>query len=498
MNERWSLARWWWLGPAVILLGGIWLAPIAGKVTISSESQGERTLWPQITLSPAQPGDDGVTTITVTDSRSWAHVRLTVDGQIATFVEAQQQLLLAAWRWVFTLPMAGPSGEQEVIFYSDCHTGCQERGRARVGQTSPPPESAVVPASLLPTKLCTAFPDPQRDWHGRRGWVVDLTYARLADDEEDPYWSVDALAGRVALAQRKGLRVLVRVEYDREQSLPPAGDHLALADYLAFARRLARDARLASVYGYIIGSGPNALDANAAAPEQPVSAEWYARLFNGYGEPVAHVDNVVQTIRQENQTVRILVGPVRPWVTDQGGTQRYAIDTPWLNYFYTLVSALDESTRAKAAAGIAQAGPDGFALNAPGRPHAAELGDICAAREPQTDLLRADWNNAQAGFRIYRNWLDIINAYPTTRGLPAYLSATNTFTADEGLPPAQNYPEGWLTTALAEVNAEPQIHALCWFLDLVPGDDRWDAFSLSRQQGRMIFAAEEFDRLLGE
>jgi hypothetical protein len=496
MSERWSLVRWWWLGLAVILLGGIWLAPISGQVMITPRAEGRRMLWPQITLNPASLGD--VATITVADHHSWAHVRLTVNGQSASFVEAQQQPLFDTWRWTFTVPMPDQALEQQVIFYSDCHTGCQERGRTRFGQSSSTPEDNADPVTQLPTKLCTAFPDPMRNWHGRRGWTVDLTYARLADDQEDPYWSVDALAGRVALAQAKGLGILVRIEYDREQTLPPTGDHLALADYLAFTRRLARDARLIGVYGYIVGSGPNAVDANAASPDHPISAEWYARIFNGYGEPVAHVDNVIQTIRQENPTVRVLVGPVRPWVTDQGGRQMYAIDAPWLNYFYTLVSALDESARAKAAAGIAQAGPDGFALNAPGRPYAAELGDTPAALEPQTDLLRVDWNHAQAGFRIYRNWLEIINAYPTTRGLPAYLSATNTFTADEGLPPAQNYPEGWLTTALAEINAEPQIHALCWFLDLVPGDDRWDAFSLSRQQGRMLFAAEEFDRLLRE
>ncbi len=65
------------------------------------------------------------------------------------------------------------------------------------------------------------------------------------------------------------------------------------------------------------------------------------------------------------------------------------------------------------------------------------------------------------------------------------------------MPPAQNYPRGWLTAALAEINAEPQVRALCWFLDEDrSGDDRWDYFSLTRQPGRLLDAAEELDALL--
>ncbi len=62
--------------------------------------------------------------------------------------------------------------------------------------------------------------------------------------------------------------------------------------------------------------------------------------------------------------------------------------------------------------------------------------------------------------------------------------------------PAQNYPSGWLTSALEVVNGEPQIQTLCWFLDLIPGDTRWDDFSLARERGRMVEAAAEFDALL--
>jgi hypothetical protein len=98
---------------------------------------------------------------------------------------------------------------------------------------------------------------------------------------------------------------------------------------------------------------------------------------------------------------------------------------------------------------------------------------------------------------VYRDWLDVVNAHPTTRDLPVYITSTNTYVAAEGVPPAGNYPAGWLTAAFDEISKEPQVQALCWFLDEDrSGDDRWDQFSLSKQPGRLVDAANEFDALL--
>jgi hypothetical protein len=347
---------------------------------------------------------------------------------------------------------------------------------------------------LRPTKLGAVFADPQRDWHGRSAWDVELTYADLADRA---FWGIDDLATRVHRATASGLRVLVRVDYAQGQSLPPADDQLALAEYLFYLQRLARDERLQDVYGYLLGSGFNEAGSNSLAPGRPVTPEWYARTFNGYGEPVAHGDNAVQVIRAANPHVRVLVGPVRPWNDDQDGARRHTIDAPWLNYMNALVYALDSSARLKSEAGIPMAAPDGFALHAPGRPSAPELGDASPAQEPRLDLRREAWNGAQAGFRVYRDMLAAINAHPSTRGLPVYITATNTYVAGEDIPPAQNYPQGWLTAALQEVNGEPQVHALCWFLDDDrSGDTRWNYFSLAERPGRLVYAAEEFDALL--
>ncbi len=482
-----SRSSWvrWTLAAALLaaLLGGYWLLPISGQVLIVP---GRGSLsWPQMRLAQTA----GRTTLWVTDSVPWAYVLATIDGQ-AAYPSRWWQNSGGTWTWEWTLTAAEAAAAEAgatVVFYHDCHTGCSERGRL-----APESLDAATP-ERAPTKLGVVFADPARDWHGRSGWDVELTYARLPEEE---HWGIDDLAARVCRAASQGLRVLVRVDYDRDRSLPPAGDYEALAAYLAYLRRLATDARLQGVYGYIIGSGYNALDANGGSPEGAVTPAWYARLFNGYGESAGRMDNAVQVVRAANPRTRVLVGPVQPFCRDQAGEGGYAINAPWLSYMDDLVAYLDEGARSKAAVGIALAAPDGFALQAPGRPEAAERAGQRGADEPRIDLPRAKWGGAQAGFRVYRDWMTIVNSYSSTRGLPLYITSMNTFAPDEGVPPAQNYSPGWLTAALAVVNEEPQVQALCWFIDGPLGDTQWDGFSLSRRQGRMAEAAEEFEVLL--
>lgn len=46
------------------------------------------------------------------------------------------------------------------------------------------------------------------------------------------------------------------------------------------------------------------------------------------------------------------------------------------------------------------------------------------------------------------------------------------------------------------MNEEPQVQALCWFIDTFPHDTQWDYFSLTLHPGRLIDVAEEFEALL--
>jgi hypothetical protein len=463
--------------------GAIWFLPIQGQVIVTTGNAAQTMVFPQTRLEPHGQAAD----LLIADNVAWSNVGLGVNGKLFPAADWQANPnRVVTWRW----ELASNDLNGELVFYHSCQTGCVERTRLMLGKAN----SIVEANQWNPTKLGVVSANPNRDWHGRSGWDVEMTYSTLAEDKES---GIDELARHVYRADAQHLRVLVRVDYAPGQTLPPANDNVALSQYLNYARRLARDARLRSVYGYIIGSGFNDPASNSPAPNVLVTPEWYARIFNGYGEEVTRTDNIIQVIHQENPQARVLVGPVRPFKMQQDGTTKYAIDAPWLNYMNTLVALLDETARAKMQAGFALTAPDGFAVNAPGRPNAPELEGHAAADEPRTDLKRAAWNGAQAGFRVYRDWLDIINAYPTTRGLPVYINATNTFSPDEGIVPAQNYPRGWLTSAYQVINSEPQVQSLIWFLDEdQSADGRWDAYSLTKGIGRVYDAAKEFDELL--
>lgn len=475
-----TLLRRWWPALLLLLLPLPWLLP--SDTTLRLGTAGAQP-GATLTLDPPVPQPGQRLTARVRDTVPWGHVQLTINGQAAEWggYETQPD---GSWVWTWYLTAATPL--DNIAFYHDCDAGCLLRSQWDVGPQRAPP---VIPQ---PTKLGVVFPDPARDWHGRAGWGVELTYAMRPND---PFWGIDAVAARTHAALAQGMRVLVRVDYDQGQTLPPENDPVALESYLHYLSRLARDDRLAGVYGYIIGSGYNTLGANQQTG-QPASARWVARLFNGYSTPPDQADNVVQRVRPLNPQVQLLVGPVRPWSFDSAGLTPDSV-APWLAYMEALVAALDEGTRLRLAQGVTQAGPDGFALHVPGNPPAAALAGHLTAVEPMLSLPRPAWGGAEAGFGVYREWLAIINRYPTTQNLPAYITSTNTLGPDSEAAPADTYPAGWLTTAVAVVNREPQIRALCWFIDRdLSGDARWIAFSLHEGQGRLADAAAEFDALL--
>lgn len=465
-----------------LVLVGLVLLPIHGQVVVIPGTETGSQLFPQMRVEQGEQ----IVRLAITDNTAWSDVGVGIDGTFASPRTWQTHPGgLVTWYWEF--PLATLKGT--IVMYHSCHAGCVERTQFVIGA-----DSGHSRAQLRPTKLCTVSANPERDWHGRSGWDAQITYATLADEKDQ---GIDELAQKVFQSTRRGLRVLVRVDYAPDQTVPPTNDQVALAQYMEYVRRLARDDRLRSVHGFIIGSGFNDPGSNSLAARSPLTPQWYARLFNGYGEDINRTDNVVQTVRAENPQVKVLVGPIRPFKMDQDAERTWKIDMPWLNYMNTTVALLDQGSRDKSQAGFALTAPDGFAVNAAGRVSATELDGRPEAAEPTFDLRRAEWDGAQVGFRIYQDWLEIINSYPTTRGLPVFINSTNTFTPDEGIPPAQNYPRGWLTSAYQVVNGEPQIHALCWFLDHDESPDgRWDGFSLSKGIGRVYGAAQEFDALL--
>lgn len=482
------------IGLAVILvLAGYWLLPISGQLLfVPGPDQSYQGVWPQVRVAPlaARPGDE--VTLSLEDTSAWSGVKLYLNDTVEAALlsgPVQNNSGRYTWQWRYKVPAAAA---YRAVFYHDCQRGCIEGASFTLGEGSSTTTNSQVNSNLKPTKLGLVFADERRDWHNRAGWDVELLYLRQPDNSD---FGLDTLARKLPALQRQGLRVLVRLAYDRGQALPPAGDSAALNYLLEYTSRLARDQRLQGVYGYILGSGYNRKSENSLAADRPVTPEWYARIFNGYGQPPDDTANFVQAFRAFNNQARLLVGPVAPWTADQSGPVEDSSHAPWLNYMNSLVSYLDTGAKAKQRNGFTQISPDGFAVQASGRPEAVEVA-ANPSLEPVTDLYLpgAGAESAEMGFRVYRDWQRIINSFDSTRNLPVYITATNTFTSDTQIDPDQNYPVGWLTQALAEINAESQVQALCWFVDLPY--DKWSSFSLQASLGSLKNAALEFDRLL--
>ncbi len=458
-----------------------WWLPISGKVMVITENQAMQPPWPRLRLEPDPPRPGETAVAILADETPWVYVELLVDGQQkGRFLRyLPTPFGYGEWSWAFTVP---ETDSYQLTFYHDCDRGCNVWAEQTVNNVV---NLHRFDSTRVPTKLGVVFPHPERNWHGRAGWVVELTYAQQASA---PYWGIDDLARRVETAVSAGHHVLVRVDYDQGQSIPPGED--ALAAYLAYLRQLARDGRLQGVYGFIIGSSYNASGSN----EQPVTPAWYARVFNGYGTWPTAQNNVLATVRAENSTVRLLVGPVQPWVVEQDGERPFTVPAPWLNYFHTLLGFIDEAAQERAAIGIAQAWPDGFAIQAFGNVESLPVAE--RPLEPLKSIPHPQWPAAQAGFRVYQDWLAVINSFPTLQTFPVYITASNTHQPGITPTPAENYPTGWLTNALAAIQQEPQIKTFCWFIDFLPVDTQWAMFSLFEAQGTVSQANDEFESLL--
>ena len=197
----------------LVLAGVYWLLPIQGGVLVIPGEAPDAPHWPVVRLSPTSPKPGQVVNLWVTDVEAFPHVKLVVAGEShepVAWPRAADDTLI--WKWRFTVP---EHGARRAVLYHDCHKGCVVWKRIDFRRDYASPDIDTVP-----TKLGVVFANPDRDWHGRSGWVVDLTYARLAGQA---YWGLEDLVGRVHQATVKGLRVLVRVDYDQGQSIPPAG-----------------------------------------------------------------------------------------------------------------------------------------------------------------------------------------------------------------------------------------------------------------------------------
>ncbi len=493
MRDRLRPLNWRRLWPLLFAgLGLIVLAsrPFERQVVIVPRDWQTGQAYPRFQLLTPGARTGERARIAATDTVPWAYLKLEVNGRSAQLQSTEPDLQTGTWTWVWEYTVPEAVGYSVSLFF-DCHTGCQERARVFFGQQTTAPSR---PASTLrPTKLGLAFTSPERDWHGRSGWALELAYALSAEQD---YWGVDDLSERVRFWVDRGQRVLVRVDYAQGQPLPPRDDQRALDEYLSYLRRLARDVRLQGVYGYVIGAGLNLPGSGEDALARAATPDWSARIINGFGLQPARTDHAVGVVRAENSQAHVIVGTVRPWVEGLDGAQVVNARAPWLNYFNTLAAHLEYAALEKQAAGLSDATPDGFALAASGRIATAVAMGRTPSEEPIMDMATPAWGGAQAGFQVYRDWMTVLRGYPTLASQPLYLTAVNTFVPDGTETPADNYPAGWLSTALVEIETQSQVAALIWFSDTSPTDAQWQYFALTFPKGNLVDAAREFEQLL--
>ena len=206
----------------ILLAIAVGLLPLSGRVALLPGDAQPTTVLPRIELDPALPLPGQAVQITVQDTAALPNVLLTVDGAAvypSSWQTTEDGLAPWEWTWQVETPFAR---DYDLILYHDCDSGCIERARWSVGQR------AERPTERTPTKLGVVFANPGREWHGKSAWDVELAYARLVDAD---HWGVDDLAQRVQQASAAGLRVILRVDYDQGQSLPPPGDPVALNEY---------------------------------------------------------------------------------------------------------------------------------------------------------------------------------------------------------------------------------------------------------------------------
>lgn len=339
---------------------------------------------------------------------------------------------------------------------------------------------AVDPATLVGA----TWVNNSRPWGQYWGWDVDVVYLNPSSG-----FDITATGARVQAAVAAHRNVLVRVDYAAptapgapSQSLPPEDNDAARADYIGFLQTLCGTPAYAGIRGYIIGNEYNKSSENSGGT--PITPDWYARVFNGYGVDPGDTGNACDTIRTYQPGVSVLVGAVGPWMSDGNspGTPWSPAPAYWLNYFNGVCQHVFAGAAAKSIP------VDGMALHTYGRP------GTYGASEPHTSQQNfADgWYGAQQGFQTYKDWLAIVSQQSTSVQL--WITETNT---DTTAPSSTSYPTGWYLQALAEIKgAGSQFQAVCWFVDIDQGGG-WSGDSLNDGIGQCAQASTDFNTGIG-
>ncbi|MFN0072845.1 MAG: hypothetical protein ACKVVP_15275 [Chloroflexota bacterium] len=355
-----------------------------------------------------------------------------------------------------------------------------------------------------PTLAGATWVDNSRPWITRNKTGTDVWHVYMHPPAPPAGGSADNFANvrdNISMSRQSTPKqnVLLRVDYAEGQSLP--WNATTRGEYLGFLQQICADPIFReNLLGFIIGNECNSQDENRQSGGTMNPDEW-ARTYNGYGSGASATDNAFQVIRAALPDARVLVGAVAPYNPQADGSPAFAIPVPWLNYFNQLCLRV---TQRMTQAGLSA--PDGFALHAYGR-----VGDDGTANGGSQEPHRSVPSpvpypaSAEYGFRVYRQWLAVMDGYPLLQLAPVWITETNTFTTthcDQSYP---MNPPGWYFEAVKEIydfNHDPfvsvqnRIKSVCWFVDR-NFDGNWGLDAISgHTMGRLGAASNDFNSVL--
>src|SRR5438105_4556765 len=301
--------------------------------------------------------------------------------------------------------------------------------------------------------------DASRELQGRNAMSVELLYAADGDA------GIAQVADRIGELHTRGVRVLLRVDLERSQTVPVEGDFVGKYNFAHFFEKLAGDPVISQVAGIIVGNEPNLKAENAEGGDRGISAAWYMKVHSGANAAADDDADVYTQLRSNGYKGDVLIAAVAPWSADTDGTLASypmppgATDTmPWLRYTATLYALAYTTSR------LPYTDVKGAVHTYSNVLACKELGLDPALEPTYGDALRnPDWNMCQYGIRVYDEFLQQMNvqAGGDATVVPHYVTEWNSLVGrvHDGLAdpawPCDNYPAALLENSVDYLEPNP-------------------------------------------
>lgn len=309
--------------------------------------------------------------------------------------------------------------------------------------------------------------DTARTLTGRRALSVELLYA------EDGDAGIADVADRVRQLLDLQVRVLLRVDVGRGQTVPVEGDYEGKWSYAHLFEELAQHPDIGRVQGFIVGNEPNLSDENRQNGPGGIPADWYMLVHSGaFADPADDADVYTQ-LRLAGYEGDVLIAAPAPWSDNTDGTLDWYPTPPgatgtmaWLRYCGSLYALAFTASRMpfQDVKGTLHTYSNVLACRDLGLDPAAEPVYVDALRNP-------DWNDCQYGTRVYEEFRQQMDVHAGGAVVPHYVTEWNSLvgrvTDDLADPawPCNNYPSGLLTNVVRYLNVQPNLLGFAVFVD---------------------------------